>query len=129
MPTTVSALIDATRGLQATAPELVDSLHQAVQPMQTLVEQSAQLDALISGGVHTMGTTHTALNNHTDRLVKITGELTPVVGVLAQTSHHFVPAFVKLEHAGRQVLRARVDCRPRHRQHADQPVVHPQLHL
>ncbi len=94
--TTVSALIDATQGLQATAPELVDSLHQAVEPMQTLVEQSAQLDALISGGVHTMGTTHTALNNHADRLVKITGELTPVVGVLAQTSHNFVPAFVKL---------------------------------
>jgi len=94
--TTVSALIDATRGLQATAPELVDALHQAVEPMQTLVEQSAQLDALISGGVHTTGTTHTALNNHADRLVKITGEMTPVVGVLAQTSHHFVPAFVKL---------------------------------
>jgi ABC-type transporter Mla subunit MlaD len=95
-PTTVSALIDATRGLQATAPELVDSLHQAVEPMQTLVEQSAQLDSLISGGVHTLGTTHTALNNHTDRLVEITGELTPVIGVLAQTSHNFVPAFVKL---------------------------------
>jgi ABC-type transporter Mla subunit MlaD len=94
--TTVSALVDATRGLQASAPELLDSLHQAVQPMRTLVEQSAQLDALISGGVHTLGTTHTALNNHTDRLVKITGEFTPVVGVLAQTSHHFVPAFVKL---------------------------------
>jgi len=94
--TTVSALIDATRGLQATAPELLDSLQQAIEPMQTLVEQRAQLDALISGGVHTMGTTETALNNHTDRLVKITGEMTPVVGVLAQTSHHFVPAFVKL---------------------------------
>lgn len=94
--TTVSALIDATRGLQATAPELVDALHQAVEPMQTLVEQRAQLDSLISGGVHTLGTTHTALNNHTDRLVKITGELTPVIGVLAQTSHNFVPAFVKL---------------------------------
>lgn len=95
-PTTVSALIDATRGLQATAPELVDSLHQAVEPMQTLVEQQSQLDALISGGVHTLGTTNTALNNHTDRLVGITGELTPVLGVLAQTSHNFVPAFVKL---------------------------------
>ncbi|MCT7658443.1 MlaD family protein [Mycobacterium deserti] len=94
--TTVSSLIDATRGLQATAPELLDSLHQAVQPMQTLVEQRAQLDALVAGGVHTMGTTHTALNNHAERLVKITGEFTPVMGVLAQTSHHFVPAFVKL---------------------------------
>ena len=95
-PTTVSALIDATKGLQQTAPELFDSLHKAVQPMQTLVEQRAQLTALINGGVHTMGTTHTALNNHTDRLVKITGELTPVVADLADTSRHWVPAFVKL---------------------------------
>ena len=29
-PSTVSALIDATRGLQQTAPELVDALHKAV---------------------------------------------------------------------------------------------------
>ena len=84
-PTTVSALIDAAHGLQQTAPELFDSLHKAVQPMQTLVEQRAQLTALINGGVHTMGTSHTALNNHADRLVKITGELTPVIGVSSRT--------------------------------------------
>lgn len=95
-PTTVSALVDATRGLQETAPELVDALHQAVLPMQTLVEQRAALTNLIDGGVNTVGTTHTALNNHTDRLVKITGELTPVMAQLADTSHHWVPAFVKL---------------------------------
>lgn len=94
--TTVSALIDATRGLQQTAPELVDSLHKAVQPMQTLVEQRAQLTSLINGGINTVGTTHTALNNHTDRLVQITSNLTPVIGQLADTSHHWVPAFVKL---------------------------------
>ncbi|KUH64440.1 mammalian cell entry protein [Mycolicibacterium novocastrense] len=95
-PTTVSALVDATRGLQATAPELIDALHMAVEPMQTLVQQRAQLDALISGGMHTMGTTHTALNNHTDRLVTTTSELTPVMGILADTSHHWLPAFIKL---------------------------------
>ncbi len=95
-PSTVSALIDATHGLQRTAPELLDALHEAVQPMQTLVEQRAQLTTLIDGGVHTMGTTYTALNNHTDQLVKITGDLTPVMGQLADTSHHWVPAFVKL---------------------------------
>ena len=72
-PTTVSALIDAAQGLQQTAPELFDSLHKAVQPMQTLVEQRAQLTELINGGMHTMDTSHTALNNHADRLVKITG--------------------------------------------------------
>lgn len=95
-PTTVSTLIEATRGLQATAPELMDALHMAVEPMQTLVQQRSQLDALISGGMHTMGTTHTALNNHTDRLVTTTSELTPVMGILADTSHHWLPAFVKL---------------------------------
>lgn len=94
--TTVSALIDATRGLQQTAPELVDSLHKAVQPMQTLVEQRAQLTSLINGGINTVGTTHTALNNHTDRLVQITSNLTPVIGQLADTSQHWLPAFVKL---------------------------------
>ncbi len=97
--------------------------------MQTLVEQSAQLDALISGGVHTMGTTHTALNNHADRLVKITGELTPVVGVLAQTSHNFVPAFVKLNTLADKFFEQVWIARSRHRQHAPQPVVHPQPHL
>ncbi|AKS35927.1 MlaD family protein [Mycolicibacterium goodii] len=95
-PTTVSALIDATRGLQQTAPELVDALHTAVRPMQTLVEQRSQLDALISAGMNTLGTTRTALNNHTDRMVTITSELTPVVGNLADTSRHWLPAFVKL---------------------------------
>ncbi|RAV10676.1 mammalian cell entry protein [Mycolicibacterium sp. GF69] len=94
--TTVSALTDAAVGLQQTTPELFDALQKAVQPMRVLVEQRAQLDALVGGGVHTMNTTHTALSNHTDRMVKITSEMTPVVGNLAQTSRHWVPAFVKL---------------------------------
>lgn len=95
-PTTMSALIDATRGLQTTAPELVDALHLAVRPMQTLVEQRSALDEMITAGLKTTGTTHTALNNHTDRLVTITTEMTPVVGNLADTSHHWLPAFRKL---------------------------------
>lgn len=95
-PSTVSALIDAATGLQSTAPELVDALHVAVAPMQTLVEQRAQLTSLVNGGLNTMGTTHAALSNHTDRLVQVTSDLTPVLGQLADTSHHWVPAFVKL---------------------------------
>lgn len=95
-PSTISALIDATHGLQQTAPELVDALHKAVEPMQTLVEQRAALTALIDGGVHTVGTAETALNNHADRMVKITSDLTPVMGELAGRSHNWVPAFVKL---------------------------------
>ena len=45
--------------------------------MQTLVEQRAQLTTLINGGLQTVGTTHTALANHTDRLVQITGGIDP----------------------------------------------------
>ncbi|WP_241177805.1 MlaD family protein [Mycolicibacterium nivoides] len=94
--TTVSALIDATHGLQQTAPDLLDALHKAVQPMQTLVQQRSQLNTMINGGINTVGTTHTALDNHTDQLVKTTSNLTPVLGVLADTSNNWVPAFVKL---------------------------------
>ncbi|ALI28885.1 MCE-family protein Mce1A [Mycolicibacterium fortuitum] len=94
--TTVSALIDATQGLQQTAPDLLDALHKAVEPMRTLVEQRSQLNTMINGGINTVGTTHTALDNHTDQLVKTTSNLTPVLGVLAETSHNWVPAFVKL---------------------------------
>lgn len=95
-PTTVSALVDATRGLRATAPELVDALHMAVEPMRVLVEQRTQLDSLVTGGLNTVGTTQTALNNHTDRLVTITKEFTPVIANLADTSHHWLPAFRKV---------------------------------
>ncbi|MCV7003754.1 MlaD family protein, partial [Mycolicibacterium alvei] len=95
-PTTVSALIEATQGLQQTAPDLLDALHKAVQPMQTLVEQRSQLNTMINGGINTVGTAHTALDNHTDQLVKTTANLTPVVGVLAQMHNNWVPAFVKL---------------------------------
>ncbi len=51
---------------------------------------------MITAGLKTTGTTHTALNNHTDRLVTITTDMTPVVGNLADTSHHWLPAFRKL---------------------------------
>ena len=94
--TTVSALIDASRALKETAPDLFDALHRAVPPMQVVAEQRAQLDSLISGGMNTLGTTQTALNNQTDRLVTITGNLTPVVGELANSSHNYKPGFVKL---------------------------------
>ncbi len=95
-PTTVSALVDATRGLQQTAPELVDALHQAVVPMQVLAEQRTQLSSLISGGMNTLGTTQTALDNHIDQMVTISAHLTPALGSLAMNAHNFVPAFNKI---------------------------------
>lgn len=94
--TTVSALINVADGLKSTAPELVDALHQAIEPMKTFVEQKSALDSMISAGLNTLGTTQTALANHSDQMVRITGDLTPVLGSLAQQSNNFVPAFQKL---------------------------------
>jgi ABC-type transporter Mla subunit MlaD len=90
-PSTVSALVDAARGLTQTAPELVDALHEAVAPMRTFVEKQQELRTFIAAGEHTTGTTVVALQNHTDQLVEISTELTPVIGVLADNARHFVP--------------------------------------
>lgn len=94
--TTISALIDASRALQKSAPDLFDALHQAVPAMQVVAEQRAQLTNLISAGMSTTGNTYSAFNNHIDQLVTITGNLTPVIGELANSAHNFPPAFVKL---------------------------------
>ncbi len=95
-PSTVSALLDATHGLSATAPELVDALHAAVKPMQTFAEKRAQLTSLIGGSQNTLGTTRQAFDNHIDQLIAITHDLTPVLGVLANNHDKFVPIFTKL---------------------------------
>ena len=56
-PSTLTALVDATQGLQATAPDLLDALHQAVEPMRTFAETRGQLASLLSGADDTVGTT------------------------------------------------------------------------
>ncbi|MGB8386439.1 MlaD family protein [Mycobacterium sp.] len=103
-PSTVSALIDATRGLQATAPDLVDALHQAVEPMRTFAETRDQLATLLSGADYTVGTTSRSLDNHIDQLIRITTDLTPVVGVLAQKSDNFLPGAVKLDNLANKFM-------------------------
>lgn len=90
-PSTISALSEAARGLSQTAPDLVSALHEAVGPMRTLVEQRRSLDDFLSAAARTTGTSAEALDNQTDRLVHITTDLTPVLGVLAQNAQHFVP--------------------------------------
>ncbi len=90
-PSTVSALVAAAQGLSQTAPDLVDALHEAVGPMRTLVEQRRGLEDFLAAAAHTTGTSVESLDNQTDRLVHITTDLTPVLGVLAQNAQHFVP--------------------------------------
>nr|WP_046283294.1 MlaD family protein [Mycobacterium sp. UM_NZ2] len=95
-PSTVSALLDATHGLQSTAPDLVDALHQAVEPMRAFAQKRAELASLVSGGHHTVGVAREALDNHIDQLVQITHDLTPVVGVLANNADKYVPIFTRV---------------------------------
>ncbi|GJF13015.1 putative MCE family protein [Mycolicibacterium cyprinidarum] len=103
-PTTVSALVDAAQGLQSSAPELVDALHQAVKPMQTFVEKRAELTSLVAGSQNTLGVTRQAFDNHTDQLIQITHDLTPVVGVLAMQDDKFVPIFSRVKRLSDQLL-------------------------
>lgn len=95
-PSTVSALLDATHGLQSTAPELVDALHQAVEPMRAFAQKRAELASLVANAQHTVGVTREALDNHIDQLIQITHDLTPVVGVLANNADKFVPIFTRV---------------------------------
>ncbi|SLI50369.1 Putative MCE family protein [Mycobacteroides abscessus subsp. bolletii] len=99
-PSTVKALLEATEGLKQTAPELIDSLHQAVKPMQTFVEKREQLTSLINGGLTTVGTIRQAFDNHTDQLIGITTELTPVIGTFANNASKFQPIFQKATQLG-----------------------------
>ncbi|MFM9034118.1 MAG: MlaD family protein [Mycobacterium sp.] len=96
-PSMLSALVGAAEGLQQTAPDLLDALHQAVTPMQVIVEQQGNLDAMLSSGASTLGKTHDAFANQTDRMITIGHNLTPVLGVLAQTGHNWVPGFQKVK--------------------------------
>jgi ABC-type transporter Mla subunit MlaD len=103
-PSTVSALLEATKGLQATAPDLLDALHLAVEPMRTLAETRGQLVSLLSGADHTVGTTRESFGNHIDQLIRITSDFTPVLGVLAMKSNNFVPAVTKLDNLANKFM-------------------------
>lgn len=88
-PPTLQTWNSALTALGDTAPDLLDSLQNAVKPMRTVAEQHAALNNLLTGAQHTVGTMRTAMDNHTDELVDITTRLTPVVGVLADHGGKF----------------------------------------
>ena len=103
-PSTVSALVAATHELQTTAPDLVDALHEAVGPLQTFAETRGQLATLLTGADHTLGTTRQSFDNHIDQLIRITTDLTPVLGVLAMKSNNFVPGVTKLDNLANRFM-------------------------
>lgn len=84
--TTITALNDAATGLRHAAPDLFDALGLAVRPMQTLAEKRVALTDLIAAGLTTTHTLADAFDHQTDRLITISTELAPVIGVLGDNS-------------------------------------------
>lgn len=64
--------------------------------MQTLVEKREQFRSLVTGSYHTFSVNRQAFDNHTDQLIEMTQNLTPVLGVFAMNSDKFVPIFTRL---------------------------------
>ncbi|MED5810832.1 MCE family protein [Mycolicibacterium sp. 050232] len=85
-PSTLSALNAATAGLRDAAPDLLDALDAAVRPMRTLAEKRSELTNFLSAAAKTTGTIGDAYDNHTDRMIDISTNLTPVLGTLADHS-------------------------------------------
>jgi virulence factor Mce-like protein len=88
-PSTVSALIDATDALNDISPDLFSALGNAIKPAQTVAEKRVALSSLISTGLSTTGRLRSAFDQHTDRLINISTQLTPVTGVLADHASEF----------------------------------------
>jgi len=82
-PSTIAALTAAANGLRDAAPELFDALGSMVKPMQTLAEKRSALTNFLSAGLRTVGTLGDGFDHQTDRLINMTTQLTPVMGVLA----------------------------------------------
>lgn len=96
-PTTLSALTAAADGLHRVSPELFDALDMSIQPMTTIAEKGQQLTNLLSGGLGTAGTLADALEHQAERLITISTELTPPLGVLADHADEFHGVSTKLE--------------------------------
>jgi ABC-type transporter Mla subunit MlaD len=103
-PSTLAAFAQAATGLKNVAPTLYDALDKAVAPARTLAEKGVALTTLLSAGLKTTGTLRQASDNQTDRLINITTQLSPVVGVLADNAHQFHPIARSLQNLADRVL-------------------------
>lgn len=88
-PTMLSALTAAADGLHNASPELFDALDSSIRPMQTMAEKRSQLNDFLSAGLRTTGTLGDAFDHHTDRLITISTEMTPAIGVIADHAGEF----------------------------------------
>ena len=100
---TLGALTRAADGLRSAAPDLFDALDAAVKPMTTLAKSQADVRRLLAAGLSTAGTLGDAFDHQMDRLINITTELTPVVGVLADNGERLHSAVTKLQNVAQRV--------------------------
>lgn len=94
---TLSTLSTALQGLRASAPDLLDSVHHALVPMRTVAEKRQELTNFLSAGRTTFSTMGTAFDNNTDRMIVITTQLSPVLGVIADGGKEFGPMGARLK--------------------------------
>ncbi|MGW4368538.1 MlaD family protein [Nocardia takedensis] len=95
-PPTLALVAEAVRGLDDSAPDLLDALHHAVLPMRTVAEQDAQLTNLLTAGTGTLSTVEATLDRRTDQLVTATDQLGPVLDVFAAGSPAFGPIVLRI---------------------------------
>ena len=100
---TLDALTRAADGLRSAAPDLFDALDAAVRPMTTLAKSQADIRHLLAAGLSTAGTLGDAFDHQMDRLITITTELTPVIGVLADNGERLHSAVAKLQNVAQRV--------------------------
>ncbi|WP_319447696.1 MULTISPECIES: MlaD family protein [unclassified Mycobacterium] len=103
-PSTLGTLSEALQGLQTSAPDLLDSLHQAIVPMRTIAEKRDELANFLSTGLNTLSTAATAFENNTDHLIVITSQLSPVLGVIADGGSQFSTIGSRIEHVSNKFM-------------------------
>lgn len=95
-PSTMHELSAAVRGLQQSEPDLIDAIHNAVVPLRTVAEKRVELTDFLSAGQKTFATVGTAMDNNTAKIIQITTDLTPVLGVLGDGGSHFPQMVVRM---------------------------------
>jgi ABC-type transporter Mla subunit MlaD len=93
---TLAMVSQALQGLQGSAPDLLDAVHHAVVPMRTLAAKRQALAHFLSAGSATFGEMGTAFENNTDRMIVITTQLSPVMGVMADGAGAFAPIVTRI---------------------------------
>ncbi len=96
-PTTLTALQAGADSLRSASPELFAALDSSIGPMRTIAEKRGQLNSFLSGGLNTTSSLGDAFDHHTDRMIAISTELTPVVGVLADNAGQFHSISTRLQ--------------------------------